>query len=62
MCSKPSSGTAPWLILAGFVEGFASRVGLEWQPTLVMGIVLGALFWGLYAWRSRVVSESAESA
>ncbi len=57
-----AAGTAPWLIVAGFVEGYASRVGLEWQPTLVIGIALGALYWGLYAWRSRATSETAQPA
>lgn len=57
-----AAGTAPWLILAGFVEGFASRVGLDWQPTLMIGIALGGLYWGLYAWRSRVTSEATKAA
>ena len=57
-----AAGTAPWLVLAGFVEGFASRVGLEWQPTLAIGIVLGAVYWGLYFWRSRVALQAAEPA
>jgi len=47
-------GTAPWLILAGFIEGYLSRIGLGWQPTLIAGIVIGAVFWGLYHWRGRV--------
>lgn len=57
-----AAGTAPWLIVAGFVEGYGSRVGLGWQPTLVIGIALGSLYWGLYAWRSRVASEAAQTA
>src|SRR5690606_40759329 len=31
-------GTAVWLILAGFVEGFASRTGLSWLPTTLIGM------------------------
>jgi uncharacterized membrane protein SpoIIM required for sporulation len=47
-------GTAPWLVLAGFVEGYLSRIGLGWEPTLIAGIIIGAVFWGLYFWRGRV--------
>jgi len=57
-----AAGTAPWLIVAGFVEDYASRVGLGWEPTLVIGVVLGALYWGLYVWRSRVTSQATQAA
>jgi uncharacterized membrane protein SpoIIM required for sporulation len=40
-------GTSVWLVLAGFVEGFASRTGLSWLPTSIIGVALGAVFWGL---------------
>lgn len=46
-------GTAVWLILAGFVEGFASRTGLSWVPTTVIGLVLGVGFWTLVFVRGR---------
>lgn len=46
-------GTAAWLVLAGFVEGFASRTGLSWIPTTVIGLVLGGVFWGLVFVRGR---------
>ena len=36
-----AAGTAPWLILAGVIEGFVSRVGLEAGPTLVVGLLIG---------------------
>lgn len=49
-------GTSLWLILAGFVEGFASRTGLSWLPTAVIGVGLGGLFWGLVWWRGRRVA------
>lgn len=52
-------GTAPWLILAGILEGFLSRIGLGWQPTLVVGAFVGAVFWGLYLWRGRAPGGSA---
>jgi uncharacterized membrane protein SpoIIM required for sporulation len=40
-------GTAPWLVLAGVVEGFITpeRVGLA--PALVVGFGLGAVYWAL---------------
>lgn len=55
-------GTAVWLILAGFVEGFASRTGLSWLPTTLIGMALGGLFWGLMWWRgSRVAGQRRAS-
>lgn len=50
-------GTSAWLMLAGFVEGFASRTGLSWAPTLLIGLVLGSIFWGLVWWRGRPVAD-----
>ncbi len=47
-------GTAGWLVLAGFVEGFGSRTGLGWAVTTIMGSMLGLLFWGLVWWRGRI--------
>jgi uncharacterized membrane protein SpoIIM required for sporulation len=53
-------GTVPWLILAGFMEGFLSRTGITWIPTLVIGILVGGGFWFL-VWflgvRTRNVEE-----
>lgn len=46
-------GTSAWLVLAGFIEGFASRTGLGWIPTTVMGLVIGVGFWGAMVWRGR---------
>lgn len=49
-----AAGTALWLVLAGFVEGFASRTGVGWVAVSLIGLTLGGLFWGLYFWRSRL--------
>jgi uncharacterized membrane protein SpoIIM required for sporulation len=46
-----AGGTIPWLVLAGLVEGFVSRIGLGPAPTTVVGLALGALFLGVYVWR-----------
>ncbi len=46
-------GTLPWLVLAGIVEGFITPAGLGLGPALVIGLSLGALFWGLAWWRGR---------
>jgi uncharacterized membrane protein SpoIIM required for sporulation len=43
-------GTAPWLILAGLIEGFVSRTGTGWAPSLAIGIVIGGGFWFM-VWR-----------
>ncbi|MGH8912650.1 MAG: stage II sporulation protein M [Acidimicrobiia bacterium] len=46
-----AAGTAPWLVLAGLVEGYASRVGMPLLPTAVIGILIGGLFWAFFWWR-----------
>jgi len=42
-----AAGIAPWLILAAFIEGFVSRVGLGPLPTSLVGVSVGAIFWAL---------------
>jgi uncharacterized membrane protein SpoIIM required for sporulation len=46
-------GTAPWLALAGFIEGYVGRTGLDATTTLVVGVVTGVVYWGLVAGRGR---------
>lgn len=48
-----AAGTAPWLVVAGLVEGYASRVGMPLLPTVIIGLVLGGVFWALLWWRGR---------
>jgi uncharacterized membrane protein SpoIIM required for sporulation len=43
-------GTMPWLVLAGLVEGFVTG-DLGLPGAIVVGGGLGALYWGLVAWR-----------
>lgn len=53
-----AAGTGLWLILAGFVEGFASRTGVGWAAVTAIGLALGGLFWGLFFWRSNLSDSS----
>jgi hypothetical protein len=46
-------GTAPWLVLAGLVEGFITPRGLGLGTVIVVGASLGAVYWGLVLWRGR---------
>ncbi len=48
-------GTAPWLVVAGLVEGFVTPAGLGLPTVLVIGFGLGALYWGLVLWRGAPV-------
>lgn len=50
-----AGGTAPWLVVAGLVEGYVSRVGLGPVPTTVIGLTIGVVFWGLVVWRGRPI-------
>jgi uncharacterized membrane protein SpoIIM required for sporulation len=45
-------GTVPWLVVAGLLEGFVSRTGTGWVPSLVIGLVIGGVFWWM-VWRNR---------
>ena len=51
-------GTAIVLVFSGIIEGVVSTSGIGVGPGLVIGISLGALFWGAVLWRGR--PESAE--
>ena len=52
-------GTAPWLVLAGLIEGFVSRGGVAAGPVAVVGLALGGLYWALVAWRGRPAPAAA---
>jgi uncharacterized membrane protein SpoIIM required for sporulation len=47
-------GTAPWLVLCGFLEGLATGPELPLPVQVAIGLGLAALFWGLVVWRGRV--------
>src|SRR5450432_4031762 len=44
-------GTAPWLVVAGLVEGFLTPSGTGLPTVLAVGFSLGAVYWGLVLWR-----------
>lgn len=48
-------GTAPWLVVAGIVEGNRANLAESGLGTVVgVGVGLCAVFWGLVFWRGRV--------
>jgi uncharacterized membrane protein SpoIIM required for sporulation len=46
-------GTAPWLVVAGLTEGYVSPAGWDGAGPYVVGLGLGAVYWGLVVWRGR---------
>ncbi len=50
-------GTAPWLVLAGLVEGFLTPTGAGLGVVLTVGIGLAALYWALVLALGRRHSE-----
>jgi uncharacterized membrane protein SpoIIM required for sporulation len=51
-------GTAPWLVLAGLLEGNRAHFAKAGVPTVVtVGLLAGGVFWGLVVWRGRAPRE-----
>ncbi|HET7482694.1 MAG TPA: stage II sporulation protein M [Actinomycetota bacterium] len=50
-------GTAPWLVVAGLVEGFVTPAGLGLGPVVTIGASLGIVFWTLVFVRGRARSD-----
>jgi uncharacterized membrane protein SpoIIM required for sporulation len=44
-------GTAPWLVVCGFAEGFLTGPSLPLGVQLGIGAALAGVFWGLLVWR-----------
>jgi uncharacterized membrane protein SpoIIM required for sporulation len=49
-------GTAPWLVVAGLVEGYVSPAGWGGAGPYVVGLSLGALYWSLIVFKGRRTS------
>ena len=52
-------GTAPWLVVAGFVEGYVSPSGIGWLAATVVGAALAGIFWALVVVLGRPGREAA---
>jgi uncharacterized membrane protein SpoIIM required for sporulation len=53
------TGTLPWVVLAGLIEGFVTRAGFGLVPGIVVGIGVGATYWTLVFVRGRPRLERA---
>lgn len=51
-------GTAPWVVLAGLVEGFVTGTGLGVPGAVAVGLALGSLWCVLLVWRGRPASTA----
>lgn len=49
-------GTAPWLVLAGFIEGFVTRSGFGLGPGIALGLLVGGAYWALVVVRGRAAA------
>lgn len=54
-------GTAPWLVLAGLVEGFITPEGLDLPVAVVVGFGLGAVYWALIILRGGPAPSTAST-
>jgi len=55
-------GTAPWLVVAGIVEGNRARLAEAGLGAVIgVGVALGVVYWGLVLWRGRARGEPATS-
>ena len=54
-------GTAPWLVLAGLVEGYVTPSGLSLDAAIAIGVALAALYWTLVLWLGRPERVTPES-
>jgi uncharacterized membrane protein SpoIIM required for sporulation len=55
-------GTAPWLVVAGIVEGNRANLSEAGLGAVIgTGVGIGVVYWGLVLWRGRVRDEPATS-
>ena len=57
-----AAGTVPWLVLCGFLEGFATGPELPVAFQASLGFALFFVFWGLVLWRGRAQSTARDLA
>jgi uncharacterized membrane protein SpoIIM required for sporulation len=50
-------GTAPWLVLAGLVEGFVTPAGVGFGAVVGLGVTLGLVYWSLVYFRGRTIKD-----
>jgi uncharacterized membrane protein SpoIIM required for sporulation len=55
-------GTAPWLVLAGFIEGYVSPEGIGMVGALIFGGAIAAVYWFLVITRGAPEDEADEAA
>jgi uncharacterized membrane protein SpoIIM required for sporulation len=55
--ARVALGTAPWLVIAGLLEGFASRTGRGPVFAVLVGVVVGGGYWFLAFWRGRPIPD-----
>lgn len=56
-------GTAPWLVIAGIVEGNRANLAESGLGAVIgTGVGLGVVYWGLVVWRGRVRGLTGEPA
>lgn len=46
-------GTAPWLVVAGLIEGFVTPAGFGFAVNATVGVLVGGLYWTLVVVRGR---------
>ena len=56
-----AAGTVPWLVLCGFLEGFATGPELPVAFQASLGFFLFFVFWGLVVWRGRLPQSTARA-
>lgn len=56
-----AAGTAPWLVLCGLLEGFATGPDLPVAVQAALGASLFVVFWGLVWWRGRAPQSTARA-
>ena len=52
-------GTAPWLVVAGLIEGFLTPAGLGLEAVIAVGFGVAAVYWALVVFAGRRASTRA---